>query len=275
MKIVFFGNTRHSLIGLKILHSELNVSFIVTIDGSPTQNFARENSIPFIITKRFTPETTKQIKTLGTDFFVVEDYGLILPEDLLDIPKVAALNVHHSLLPKYRGASPAPSAILAGEKVTGVSIIKMTDKVDAGDILEQKEYPISSEDTTDTILTALNKIGGKLVTEVIKNYEEYEKKAKKQDESEVTFTQFMKKEDGKIDLDSPPTAEILDRMIRAYFPWPGVWTKTIVNNKLSIIKFLPEKRIQVEGKKPISYKDFLNGYPKLQPELVGLLEKLE
>jgi len=281
LRTVFFGNTKYSLIGLEILHSKLGVSFLVTIERNPTQFFAIKNSIPFMTTKKLTPEVVEKIKNLSPDFFVVEDYGLILPENLLAVPKIAALNIHHSLLPKYRGPSPAPSAILSGENITGVSIIKMTNKVDAGDILEQKEYSLSNDDTTETVLTALNKIGGDLAVAVIKTYKEHERNAKKQDESKATFTSFMKKEDGKIDLNSPPSPMVLDRMVRAYFPWPSVWTRAKLGGKEKIIKLLPNTLIsqhpdspfliQVEGKTPMSYKDFTNGYK----EGKEILEKLK
>lgn len=265
-RVVFFGNTKYSLIGLEILHRELGIFSVVTIDGNPTEKFARENSIPIITTKKLTEEVAGKLKKIGPDFFVVEDYGLILPLEVLNIPKILALNVHHSLLPKYRGASPAPSAILAGEKVTGVSIIRMTKDVDAGDILAQKEYSLSATDTTDSVLTILNKIGAELTIDVIRNFGKFQNKARKQDESKATFTKFMKKDDGKIDLSSPPPPEKLDRMVRAYFPWPGVWfvchsernEESHLEGK--IIKLLPEQKIQVEGKSPMPYKDFINGY---------------
>lgn len=274
MKIVFFGNTKYSLIGAQIIHRQLGLSHIVTIPNrpdkrgrmipSPLKTFGEENNIPVLEVNKITNETIKQISDLHPDFFVVEDYGLILPTKLLELPKIASLNIHHSLLPKYRGSSPAPAALLNGDKLTGVSVIKMTDKLDAGDILEQKEYEIQIDDTTDSLLTVLNQLGGELIVPILKDYENASKNAKVQNENEVILTQMMKKEDGFIDAGSPPEPDQLDRMIRAYFPWPTVWTRIEINGKEKIVKFLPSNKIQVEGKNPMSIKDFVNGYPQLK-----------
>ncbi len=271
MKIVFFGNTKYSLIGAKIIHNELGLSYIVTIPASPLQLFATNQQIPFLTLEKLGKSITKHIISLKPDFFIVEDYGLILPNELLKIPKYDSLNIHHSLLPKYRGPSPAPFAILAGEKVSGVSIIHMTDKVDAGDIYAQKEYALNFNETTDSLLNTLNLLGGKLVVEVIKDIVKQKANPKKQNEQEATYTKYMQKSDGFIDFLNPPSRQKLDLMIRAYSPWPGVWTKFRIHNSELRIIFLPENKIQVEGKKPMAHKDFINGYPEGRK----LLEKLK
>jgi len=108
MKIVFFGNTVHSLIGAKIIHKELEISLIVTIPNSPLEQFAKEQKLPCQLVTKLTDEEIARIATVEPDFLVVEDYGLILPTKLLELPKYASLNIHHSLLPKYRGPAPAP-----------------------------------------------------------------------------------------------------------------------------------------------------------------------
>jgi methionyl-tRNA formyltransferase len=272
MNIIFFGNTKYSLIGAKIIHEQLGLSHIVTIPDrpdkrgrlipSPLKTFGAENTIPVMEVNKITDEIIEQIAALQPDFFVVEDYGLILPANLLKIPKFAALNIHHSLLPKYRGSSPAPTALLYGDKLTGVSILKMTDKLDAGDVIGQQEYEIKPDDTTDSLLTVLNKLGGELIIPILKDYENA--KTTVQNENEVVSTKMMKKEDGYIDISNPPTAEKLDRMIRAYYPWPTVWTKMIINGQEKIVKLLPGKQLQVEGKNAMSMKDFINGYPELK-----------
>jgi methionyl-tRNA formyltransferase len=272
MNIIFFGNTKYSLIGAKIIHEQLGLSYIITIPDrpdkrgrlipSPLKTFGIENTIPVMELNKITDETIEQITKLQPDFFVVEDYGLILPANLLKIPKYAALNIHHSLLPKYRGASPAPTALLNGDKITGVSVIKMTNKLDAGEILGQKEYTITPDDTTDSLLTTLNKLGGELIVPILKDYKNIT--PREQNENEVVSTKMMHKEDGYIDSTNPPSAEKLDRMIRAYYPWPTVWTKITINGQEKIIKLLPGKQLQVEGKNPMSVKDFINGYPELK-----------
>lgn len=283
MKIVFFGNTKYSLIGAQIIHKQLGISHIVTIPDrpdkrgrmqeSPLKTFGKANNIPVLEVNKITDETIEQIKQLEPDFFVVEDYGLILPAKLLEIPKSAALNIHHSLLPKYRGSSPAPTAILNGDSITGVSVIKMTEQLDAGDILGQKEYEIQPDDTTESLLTKLNELGGELIVPILKDYPNIN--AIPQNANEVIHTKMMKKEDGYIDASTPPEKDKLDRMIRAYYPWPTVWTKIRIKNNESRIKLLPKKLIQMEGKQPITIKDFLNGYPELQEETKKFLKSLD
>lgn len=283
MKIVFFGNTKYSLIGAQIIHKQLGISHIVTIPDrpdkrgrmqeSPLKIFGKANNIPVLEVNKITDEIIEQIKQLEPDFFVVEDYGLILPAKLLEIPKSAALNIHHSLLPKYRGSSPAPTAILNGDSITGVSVIKMTEQLDAGDILGQKEYEIQSDDTTESLLTKLNELGGELIVPILKDYPNIN--AIPQNTNEVIHTKMMKKEDGYIDASTPPEKDKLDRMIRAYYPWPTVWTKIRIKNNEARIKLLPKKLIQMEGKQPITIKDFLNGYPELQEETKKFLKSLD
>jgi methionyl-tRNA formyltransferase len=273
MKIAFFGNTKHSLIGAKIIQKELGFSLIVTIPNSPLEKFASEEKIPCLLATKLNDEAITKIAEIEPDFLVVEDYGLILPTKLLEVPKYASLNIHHSLLPKHRGSSPAPAAILAGEKVTGVSIIKMSAKVDAGDVFAQKEYVLKATETTDSLLIELNLLGAELAILVINDILENKATATAQDESRVTFTKYMQKSDGYIDISNIEPEEI-DRKIRAYFPWPGAWSKVALNENgaQKIIKFLPNKMIQVEGKKEMTYKDFINGYPQADKKLVEFLK---
>ncbi|HSW47538.1 MAG TPA: methionyl-tRNA formyltransferase [Candidatus Saccharimonadales bacterium] len=296
MKIIFFGNTRFSLIGAKIIHSKFGLSQIVTLPdrpdkkGRPTPNplksFAIENNIPYLLVDKITHETIETISDLNPDFLIVEDYGLLLPDALLKLPKYESLNIHHSLLPKYRGTSPAPFAILSGDKITGVTVIAMNDKVDAGDILAQKEYEIKPTDTTESLLTELNKLGGGIILPVLKDYIDGVAHPIKQDESKASYTERMSKSDGQIDINNPPDKDKLDRMIRAYYPWPGVWTTLSVKGKALRVKFLPKPLslrgieedeaipsnylIQPEGGKPMSVKDFLNGYPEMRELLRDL-----
>ncbi|MBI2599157.1 methionyl-tRNA formyltransferase [Candidatus Curtissbacteria bacterium] len=277
MKIAFFGNTKYSVIDARILNDKFGLLLIVTKPDKPTgrkrelipnpvKQFAQEKKVPFLEADKLGKNIISKIKDYHPDFSVVADYGLILPKEVLGIAKYASLNVHHSLLPKYRGPSPAPSAILAGETVSGVTIIRMTEDIDAGDILAQKEYELSEDETTDSLLAKLNTLGGELVCGVIENY--LDLKPKKQDGSKVSQTQRLKKPDGFIDLENPPDAEMLDRMIRAYFPWPTVWTK--LDGK--IIKLLPNGLIQPEGKRTMSIKEFKNGYPKAFQKISALFE---
>src|SRR5258708_27435631 len=170
MKLAFFGNSIYSCIGAKIIHQTYPLSLVVTIPDrvlgrkktltpSSTKDFALKFNIPFLETDKLDSKTIAQITILKPDFLIVEDYGLILPNTLLQSPKYASLNIHHSLLPKYRGPSPVPSTILSGESQSGVSVIEMTESVDAGDILAQEVYSLEGDETTDSLLKTLNAMG--------------------------------------------------------------------------------------------------------------------
>ena len=279
MKTIFFGSSKYSTIDEKEIHEKLGLSLVVTLPDrknsktkqlvpNPVKQYANERNIPVVTAEKLTPDVIEQIKKIEPDFLVVADYGLILPKKLLELPKKAAINVHHSLLPKYRGPAPVPFAILAGEKMVGVTIILMTQEVDAGDMLMQEKYVVREADTTDSILTKLNEMGAALAVQVLQNFDTYFEKRIPQKESDATFTHYMKREDGFVSEKTDKTK--INRMIHAYFPWPGVWTKWIINGKERIVKLLPNHMVQMEGKKPVSYKDFINGYPQAKE----FLEKL-
>lgn len=271
LRIVFFGSSKYSVVVSKKLHEEFGLVLIVTTQkDSPPQKFAIENNIESKVFEKLDKNAINQIKSYKPDFIVVADYGKILPKELLSLPRFDCLNVHHSLLPKYRGPSPAPTAILRGEKITGVSIISMQEEVDAGPIFAQKNYKIKDADTTDSLLTELNYLGGELVCQVINNTKG-QQESHAQDNSKATYTKLLNKNDGFIDTENPPPAWEIDKMIRAYFPWPGVFLRYNFDGKWKILKLLPEKKIQVEGKKPMSYKDFINGY-KMGKEILSKLK---
>ncbi len=282
MNIVFFGNTKYSRIVGTSLFNHFGLTAVVTLPDqplgrkkvltpTPTKAFALEHDVPVIETLELNEQIVTKIKLLKPDFLIVADYRLFLPKSLLDVPSNAAINVHHSLLPKYRGPSPAPSAILAGEKVSGVTIMLMTQALDAGDILSQKTYVLKPEETTDSLLTVLNTQGAEILINVLEDFSTYKIQARPQDEQQATFTPHITKEDGFIDLDNPPTPEQFDRMVRAYFPWPNVWSKIKIKNpstssgqrQESRIKFLPNKQVQLEGKNTVDLEVFYRGYPHL------------
>ena len=277
MKIVFFGSSKYSCIVAEIIEKKLGLSLVVThkdqpagrkrkLKESPVKQFARKHGLAVLTCDKLDRKTIANITKVKPDFLVVADYGQILPKDLLKVSKHAPLNIHHSLLPKYRGSSPAPAAILAGETKSGTTVIEMTEKVDAGPILAQQEYTLTYDETTDSLLTKLNTLGGQLVTEVINQFLKESQIAQKQDETQATYTHRLKKEDGQISTKNLPNPQTLDRMIRAFYPWPGVWTEVkSQKSKVKIIKFLPDSPflIQPEGKRPMTIREFKNGYPKI------------
>lgn len=274
IKLVFFGNTKYSRIVEETLFKTFGLNLVITLPDrpvgrkkimtpTPVKEFALQHNIPILETEKLDKTAIDKIKEFEPDFLVVADYGLILPKELLELPKYAPLNVHHSLLPKYRGPSPAPTAILNGDKVSGVTVIRMTEQLDAGPILAQKEYMLKPDETTDSLLTKLNELGAELASSIIRTIELHKPiEEKNQDESKASFTKRISKQDGFIDLENPPSREKIDRMIKAYYPWPNVWSELRIRNKELRIKFLPDKKIQAEGKNPVSFKDFLNGYPE-------------
>ncbi|MGH7245812.1 MAG: methionyl-tRNA formyltransferase [Candidatus Levyibacteriota bacterium] len=282
MNIVFFGSSLYSTIVAKKLFETGNLSLIVTIPDkkvgrkqiltpSPVKEFANTNNIPVLTTEVLNDKTIEHIAHVHPDFLVVADYGLLLPESLLKLPKYASLNVHHSLLPKYRGPSPAPAAILAGEKYSGVTIIEMAKDLDAGDIVAQQMYELAKDETTQSLLTKLNTLGAEILLPVLEQYVKGRVIKNKQDETKAMFTKRYTKEDSYIDSTNPPSTEEIDRMIRAFYPWPVAWTTMKVDGKDLRLKLLPEQKLQPEGKKSMCLKDFLNGYPETQTIIKKIL----
>ena len=248
MSIVFFGSSEFSPLILPNL---------------------KEFEIELVVDEKTDLEDIQKTKA---EVAVLAAYGKILPKKVLDYFKYGILNIHPSLLPKYRGPTPVQSAILNADKETGVSIIKLDEKMDHGPILAQIKEKILKDDTAKSLYERLFKIGADLLYQNIKQYVKGDLKLREQNHQKATFTKLLTKKDGYFYLNSPPSLEKLDLMTRAYFPWPGTWTRSTINNKSSIIKFLPQKKLQIEGKKPVSYKDFLNGYPNLDKRLLLLLQ---
>lgn len=283
MKIVFFGSSKYSVIVAKQLQEKFGLALVVTspdkiaprkskLVPSPVKEFAIVHNLAIISPPKLDKEVTNQISKFEPDFLVVADYGLILPKELLTLPKYVPLNVHHSMLPKYRGPAPAPFVILAGEKKSGVTIISMTEEVDGGDILAQKEYELSPDETTDSLLSTLNKLGAEILVEVIQSYINSTQKPVKQDSSKATYTHRLKKEDGFFDNNDPPDPKTLNRMIRAFYPWPGTWCQLTLHGRQFTVKFLPDHPflVQPEGKRPLTITQFENGYPRIYEQIKPL-----
>lgn len=162
------------------------------------------------------------IKSLNPDLIVVVAYGKILPKEILGIPKYGAINVHASLLPKYRGAAPVQQALLNGEKETGVTIMRMEEALDTGDIIVQKSVPIADGDNTQTLTEKLFDVGSKLLVETIKLIESGKASGVKQDERLMSYAPALKKETGLIDWKR--SAKEIFNQIRACNPWPVAYT---------------------------------------------------
>lgn len=196
------------------------------------------------------------------DLGIVAAYGKILTKKKLETPKFGCINVHPSLLPKYRGPSPIQQALLNGDKTSGISIIKMDEKVDHGPIIYQQSLELSSSDNFDILSKKMFLLASEILPQIINDFIQGKIELVAQNDKETTYCELLTRDSGYFDIDNPP--ENLDRMIRAYYPWPGVWTKW--NGK--IVKFLPDRKIQMEGKKVLSKNDFLNGYPNFPLKLL-------
>ncbi len=244
------------------------------------------------------PETLKDaaflktVSELSPDLFVVASYGKIIPSLLLGIPRLGALNLHGSILPKYRGASPIQAAILEGESETGVTLMLMDKEMDHGPTLAEARLPISNHDTYPSLEANMSEIAAELLTEKAPEFVEGRLKPVEQDHRLATYTKLISREDGLADWKNEP-AERLERKLRAYHPWPGlyaVWSRDGKPLRLKVVRAsviadsgnrppgtafespqgnpavaavkgaLEILEIQPEGKKPMSGLAFLNGY---------------
>ena len=163
-----------------------------------------------------------RLESLSPEVVVVAAYGLFLPPEALEIPPLGCLNIHPSLLPRYRGPSPVVSAIINGDDETGVTVMKLDEGMDSGPLLAQARVPIAERETGPDLTRRLFDLGGSLLAKTLPGWASGSIRATPQDESQATFTTLVKKEDGEIDWTDD--AERIARMVRAYEPWPGTFT---------------------------------------------------
>jgi len=273
--IVFFGSSHFVLPIIELLQQEYDLKLVVTTEKNPTDAipaYCSKNTIPFV-----SVATLSQLKTLYDHLSVLRApvavlayFGLIIPQSLIDIFPKGIVNIHPSRLPHYRGSTPGQTALVLGDVKTGVSIMLLDKDVDHGPVFIQEEETISPTETATSLYEKLFAKGTKLLKQVLPAYLHDTMLPTAQDHSHATFTKPLTRESGFINPDQPLSPSLLDRTIRAYYPWPGVWTKIKINNKEVRIKFLPGKVLQVEGKKPISYHDFMHGYPEGEKILKNL-----
>jgi len=169
-----------------------------------------------------TPEAVAHLRQLAPDVVIVAAYGQILRSEVLEIPPHGCVNVHASLLPRYRGAEPVAAAILNGEAKTGITIMLMDKGMDTGPILSQRSMPIASDDTRASLTEKLAHLGAELLLETLPRWLGREIRPQPQGEALASYAPLLKKEDGEIDWSRP--AVVIERMIRAYTPWPGTYT---------------------------------------------------
>ncbi|MFH1612045.1 MAG: methionyl-tRNA formyltransferase [bacterium] len=289
IKTIFIGTGNFAAIILNdlIQNPFLDITLVITspdkpsgrqqkISISPVKQIAIEKQFPILQPDKIS-ETEKYISQLNPDINIIADYGQIIPENILDIPKYKSINIHPSLLPKYRGASPIQTTIINSDKKTGTTIILMDKQMDHGPIIAQQEIEIKNNETTTSLEIKLAHLSNKLIRKKLPLYIKNKIKPQPQDETLATYTKKIAKEDGQIYFNKETTKKIIQKM-RGLSPWPGLWA--IINNKrIKIINakktnqqpnnrqlifktkdgFIELKSIQPEGKKIMTGEDFLRG----------------
>lgn len=298
LKIVFMGTPEFSVPTLKKLITETEVLAVYTqpdkpvgrglqMQASPVKKVALENGIPvFTPDKVSLPEEVEKLRAYGADFFVIVAYGQILKHAVIDLPKYGCINIHSSLLPRWRGAAPIHRALLAGDAETGVTTMRIVPKLDAGDILMQSKTPISDSDTASSLHDRLSEMGADLIMPTLNGIVDGSIKPIVQDEAQVTYAHKLVKE---MEMINPKnTMREVDLQVRALNPWPGTRIETSNGMKLKVKKGKPGTiksgknigqlfaqepslflqcsdgvyeitEIQEEGKKAVPSSDFLNG----------------
>ncbi len=237
MNVVFWGTPDFAVESLKeLLKSNHKVLAVITqpdkpkgrgkkIQPTPVKKIAIENNIPVYQPSKIKGniELYNKLRELKPDIFVVVAYGKILPKEIIELPKYKTINVHASLLPKYRGAAPIHRALMEGDKKTGVCIMEIVEKLDAGDIYECKEIEIKDSDDIVSLHDRLAKEGAKLLIKVLDDIESGKAKKTKQDDNKSTYAKPITKADGKIDWSK--SARDIFNQIRALKVWPKAFTK--------------------------------------------------
>jgi methionyl-tRNA formyltransferase len=305
LSIVFMGTSELSEVILKILlENNYNITGVFTkpdakigrkqeLSETPVKKMAKKHNMPIFQPAKFDEAAVENLKKINPDLIIVAAYGKIIPQAVLNIPKFGCINVHASLLPKYRGPSPVQNAILDGEKETGITIMLMDKNVDTGDILTQEKVAIDPEDSSATLMEKLSQTGAKMLLETIHLWVQGKIKSQPQDNSLATYCKLIQREDGHINW--AEKAEKIYNRYRALNPWPGIFAcwengRDIFRLKLTSIElrkadiqpkyalgqvFESEnsigiqtaegaiilKEIQKEGKKNAGIKEFINGYP--------------
>ena len=306
--LVFCGTPQFSVPTLeKLVASGFPVDLVVTqpdrpkgrgleLVASPVKQSALKRNLPITQPDRIknNDEFRAQLASLNPDAIIVVGYGRLIPQWMLDLPRLGNINLHASLLPKYRGAAPIQWAIANGETITGVTTMRLDAGLDTGDILLQHELAIDPEDTSETLAPRLASIGADLMVETLQGLESGSVHPRSQDHARATLAPILKKEDGLIDFSRTAT-EILNRL-RAFQPWPGAYT-TFRGKHLQILRAQPATEnapqaelfirgdrlfagcgnnsclelleLQLEGKKRTTARDFVHGYRPRSSEKLG------
>jgi methionyl-tRNA formyltransferase len=297
IRIVFMGSPDFALPILSALAKKYQVVGVVTqpdrasgrgreLKPPPVKALALELNIPVMQPEKLrAPEAMEQLRVWTPDLIVVAAFGQILKKDVLELPRFGCINVHASLLPRWRGAAPINAAILAGDEEIGVTIMKMDVGLDTGPMLAMKSMRLASDLTTDSALQALSQLGADLLIETLPDYFSGKLIPQAQPEDGATYAPMLKKEDGLLDFTR--SAVELERRVRAMNPWPGAWFEwngnplkvmraSVVSGEKGLVsgsRFIVEGRpavmsadgalvldeVQPSGRKIMSGKAFLSG----------------
>jgi methionyl-tRNA formyltransferase len=302
MVIVFFGTPQFAVPTLqRLLASSHRVAGVVTqpdrprgrghkVSDSPIKELALQHGIPVFQPERLKrPEVMDTIGAWQPDLGVVAAYGKLIPEELINLPRHGMINVHGSLLPKYRGAAPVHRAIIDGEQETGVTIMRLVREMDAGNMLARVKRPIGPDDTSDVVERDLSELGADLLVETIDRMEKGPVGEERQDFMMATYAPRLTKEEGLIDWSLP--APYVHNRVRGLYPWPHAYTYLdgarviVLNTRVeeegsneppgTIVAAggdaihvatghagrIAIERLQKEGKRPMAAREFLAGHP--------------
>ena len=296
-RIVFMGTPEFAVPSLQALVQHHEVVGVVTqpdrpvgrkgeVNPTPVKQIAIDHNIPYIQPEKLRGQEVKTwLAEREAELFVVAAFGQILPQSVLDIPSRACINVHGSLLPRWRGAAPIHAAIRAGDSETGITIMLMDAGLDTGAMLTKAALPILPTDTGASLHDKMAQLGADLLIETLPRYLNGDITPEPQDDALATFASQIEKHEGQLNWQQPAIA--LERQIRAYTPWPGTFThwegkqlkihtaQVVDSNAPSgqvILKgnqvlvgtgdgLLELLDVQLEGKKRVSVADFVRGYP--------------
>ncbi len=311
MRVLFAGSPELAVPSLEAVHAKQRIVAVLTNpdrpagrSGEPLPTPAKARAqglgLPVLVPARFDAALYDEVRRLDAELLVVAAFGRIFPAEFLYLFPRGGVNLHPSLLPRHRGPSPISAAILAGDRETGVSIQKLAEKMDSGDILRVRVVPLTGRETCATLSEQLGRLGAELLVEALAEVEAGRDRGTPQNEADATFCRLVRKRDGKIDwrLD----AQIIERMIRAYDPWPGAYTSLRGQMLHLLAGGLPEQpepagelrhglvlgadnrygiligtgrgvlyvsRLQLQGKKALDWRSFLNGRPDLVGSVLG------
>jgi len=305
MKIIFFGSDEFGIPSLNELKKNFDLLAVVTAPDkpkgrglkllpTPVKKWAEENGIPVFTPEIFDDDFISRLKSFNPDLIVLISYGKKLPPEIIEIPELCSINIHPSLLPKYRGAAPIEWALINGEKETGITVIKMSEKIDTGEIILQKKFPVFSDDDAISLKRRLSNASGEILIDAIEKIKKGEKGRKQ--EGELSYARKLKKEDGKI-IWKKKAIEVYN-LIRGVVAWPTAFTYIETEKGKKLIKIFKSeigkesgkfgkvgeiieigndfievacgegtikiKEIQIEGKKRMETSEFLRGH-KIKP----------